>query len=388
MYGDRSFDELTEFLPHLRRANFLGGEPFLSKEPRRVMETMVDQGLNTPTAVTTNGSQWSDRIERICHELPMSFVVSLDGATKATYESIRRGSDFDRVMANIERFRAALDGVTTQVSLAHCLMRPNWHEFLDLLLLAEELDVDTVGVNFVVFPRQLSFYQMPADQLRLVVSTMEERDRRADDLRRFRPAWETQLRALSNRLATLAAGPLLHPAAPGGVNPLTKQVDPGSEQVDPWGENRRGRAEPVDAEKVQRPTDWAGVGEPIRVRCRVDWAFVDGHEVTRPILEADPVFLELVGLEPEEVVGHPMKFVLQALEQVFGPHHTVVPAESGWETHVQADFVSPDGRRHQGQVLITKAGDEVVLFFVGRDAPDESATEVDPSPGRPDTGHR
>ncbi len=364
VYGDAFFDELAEFLPHLERANFLGGEPFLGREPLRVMEMMIAQQLRTATAITTNGTQWSDRIERICHSLPMSFVVSLDGATKATYEAIRLGSDFDRVMANIDRFRAIVDGTTTTVSLAHCLMRPNWHEFVDLLLLAEDLEVDAVGVNVVVFPRHLSLYQMPAHELRHVVSTMEEQDRRAAGLTRFRPVWEAQLQALTNRLATLATGPRRHLAALGGVNPW-------SGQVDPWGDPRRGRAGPVDAEKLQRLTSWAGVDEPMRVRCRADWAFVDGHEITRPILEADPAFLELVGLEPQQVVGRPMNFALEALAQVFGPHHTISPAESGWENHVQADFVRPDGRRHQAQVLITEAGDEVVHYLVHRDPPDE-----------------
>ena len=57
-------------------------------------------------AVTTNGTQWSRRIEQICERLPISFVLSLDGITKDTYESIRVGADFDQVMTNLDRFQS------------------------------------------------------------------------------------------------------------------------------------------------------------------------------------------------------------------------------------------------------------------------------------------
>jgi MoaA/NifB/PqqE/SkfB family radical SAM enzyme len=35
-----------------------------------------------------------------------SLVVSIDGATRSTYERIRRGASFDAVLRNIERFNA------------------------------------------------------------------------------------------------------------------------------------------------------------------------------------------------------------------------------------------------------------------------------------------
>jgi len=41
VYHDSFFEELAEFLPHLHKANFLGGEPFLGKEPLRVMTMLA-----------------------------------------------------------------------------------------------------------------------------------------------------------------------------------------------------------------------------------------------------------------------------------------------------------------------------------------------------------
>ncbi len=206
VYGDAFFDELAEFLPHLRKANFLGGEPFLGKEPLRVLSMLAELERPPDIAVTTNGTQWSDRIEEICERLPISFVLSLDGITKETYEAIRVGADFDRVMANLDRFQDYAERNGTTVTLAHCLMRSNWHEFSRLLRFAEDRGME-VGTNEVLFPVELSLFQLPPTELREVVESMERDDGGlAASLDLLRPVWDGQLAALRHRLESLEEG--------------------------------------------------------------------------------------------------------------------------------------------------------------------------------------
>jgi MoaA/NifB/PqqE/SkfB family radical SAM enzyme len=206
VYGEAFFEELAEFLPHLRKTNFLGGEPFLGKEPLRVLDMLADLDHPPDVAVTTNGTQWSERIEAICERLPISFVLSLDGITKATYESIRIGSDFDHVMANLDRFRASAERHGTMVTLAHCLMVPNWREFSRLLRFAEDRGLE-VGMNEVLFPVELSLFQLPPAELREVVVTMERDDGGiAASLDLLRPVWDGQVAALRHRLESLEGG--------------------------------------------------------------------------------------------------------------------------------------------------------------------------------------
>ena len=208
VYQDSFFEELEEFLPHLEKVNFLGGEPFLGKEPLRVMTMLARLPHPPEVAVTTNGTQWSNRIEQICEQLPISFVLSLDGITAPTYEGIRVGAEFDQVMANLDRFESYATRHGTKVSLAHCLMRPNWHEFAQLLRFAEDRGFD-VGMNEVIFPVELSLFQMPPEELSYVVSTMERDEFGvAASLDSLKPIWNGQLDALRNRLATLEGGQL------------------------------------------------------------------------------------------------------------------------------------------------------------------------------------
>ncbi len=180
VYPDRFFDELREFLPHLDRAYFYGGEPFLEREVFRIWDTMTELGLRTPCLVTTNGTQWNDRIERILQRLPFSFSVSIDGITRETFEKIRKNARFDDVMENLARFQVFTREHGTNLSLSHCLMVPNWHEFADYLLFAEEREIP-VTVNTVNWPAEVSLFALPKGDLERVVRSLEARD---DELRR------------------------------------------------------------------------------------------------------------------------------------------------------------------------------------------------------------
>lgn len=253
VYDDGFFEELAEFLPHLRKVNILGGEPFLGREPLRLLDMLAELPDPPEVAVTTNGTQWSPRIERICDRLPISFVVSLDGITKETYESIRVGADFDEVMGNLLRFQEYAARNDTMVSLAHCLMTTNWWEFAHLLRFAEVRGLE-VGMNEVLFPAELSLFQLPADELRDIVESMESSpDGAVAHLSRLRPLWDGQISALRHRLEALDTGTAV--------------------RVRPWA-NRSERAEPWIDLATSVLLEWGDTG-PVRLDVRHDHPEVD-----------------------------------------------------------------------------------------------------------------
>jgi MoaA/NifB/PqqE/SkfB family radical SAM enzyme len=159
-YDDRFFDDLRPFLPHLRWMNFLGGEPFLASESHRIWRMMIDDRLSVSCHVTTNGSQYNSKIETLLNSLPMNLTVSLDGSTKETFEKIRCRSHFETVMENLLRFHRYSRARGKSLKIAFCLMRQNWHEFGDVLLLGEELDCEVL-VNTVVDPSHCSLFTLP-----------------------------------------------------------------------------------------------------------------------------------------------------------------------------------------------------------------------------------
>lgn len=192
VYGDRFFDELRPFLHHLREARFLGGEPFLAAETLRIMDLMVEEGVEVPCHLTTNGTQWNPRVERILERLPVSMAVSLDGVTPATVEAIRVGASHAQLMENLARYRAYTTARGTTLDLTFCFMAQNWHEFGAYLRFADQWGC-RVYVNTVIHPR-FGLYHLPLDEFDAMVASLEAEDaHRRDELTLNRDLWISEL---------------------------------------------------------------------------------------------------------------------------------------------------------------------------------------------------
>lgn len=232
VYGDQFFADLAAFLPHLRTAAFKGGEPFVEAECRRVWEMLIDARLRPTCSITTNGSIYDERVERVLHELPCNLSISVDGVTSATVERIRRNSRFDVLMANLRRFNAYAHGDTgaaphlraRRLQLNYTVQRLNWRETADFFLLAEDLDA-TVWYALVHGPDHCSLLTLPVDELRHVVVALEAESARIEErLLRNRETWRELLRELRSRLEARGVGVGQGGSGRRGASPLQHAV--------------------------------------------------------------------------------------------------------------------------------------------------------------------
>lgn len=198
VYDEPFFAELAAFLPHARSIVFLGGEPFLGREPMRVFAQLVDGGHTPRCHVTTNGTIWNRRVEGILDALPVDISLSLDAADPDLYRSIRIGGDHAKVLTNLDRFLDRARGNGTTVSLNYCLMTANVDDFASALMLADQRDVD-VFVNTVTSPPGLSLFRTASDSLRAMLERLRE-DPVASRLGRNRPVWDDQMGRLAAHL--------------------------------------------------------------------------------------------------------------------------------------------------------------------------------------------
>jgi len=172
-YGEAFFIELQRFLPHLKRAKFLGGEPFLQPECFRIWDLMIGLDLRTPCHVTTNGTQWNAKIERVLEMLPVNISISMDGISRQTVEAIRFGASYDVIMQNFRSFHSYARANNTVLSLTFCLMRQNWHELGEFCVFADKWDC-LVFVNTVRTPAAHSLYTLSPPELKLILASMEK----------------------------------------------------------------------------------------------------------------------------------------------------------------------------------------------------------------------
>jgi MoaA/NifB/PqqE/SkfB family radical SAM enzyme len=101
----------------------------------------------------TNGTLLTERVSAKLVEVPIHRLgISLDGATAETYEAIRIGASFDKLIANLRHFleiRRAASSPWPRLRLLYVLSERNLGEFEEFLALARSLEADAVDVRTV-----------------------------------------------------------------------------------------------------------------------------------------------------------------------------------------------------------------------------------------------
>jgi MoaA/NifB/PqqE/SkfB family radical SAM enzyme len=322
-YGDRFFNELRQFLPHLKFAKFLGGEPFLAAESYRIWDMMIEDGLAFECHVTTNGTQYNDRVQRVMDNIPLSISMSMDGATKQTMESIRVNANFDEVRANLERFHAYCRQRGTCFGLTYCLMRQNWHEFGDYLLFADSLDCGC-SVNTVREPPHCSLYTLPVDELSRIADELEKQgETLVAKLGRNRHVWETQVQAIRLRVTNQSESS----RSPFNTPLSLIVLDAASLKSIP----DRDRMTPTKAAEQLR--QWSGRSEILTLHADKDDR-VHGFE------DPQSTFL---GIPQEECVGDTFEELVQHARKSHGEGQVFTVLHSGHYVDRMIDYCTGDG---------------------------------------------
>jgi radical SAM protein with 4Fe4S-binding SPASM domain len=117
-----------------------GGEPLMRNDLFDLLELFADGGLKT--YLITNGTKLDDQIIERLSNLGVKLMISIDGATKNTYEGIRKGANFEYVI------RQAKSCGEHQIlkAILTTMMRPNFRELPKLI---EEARND--GADQIIF---------------------------------------------------------------------------------------------------------------------------------------------------------------------------------------------------------------------------------------------
>ena len=335
-YGERFFTELTEFLPHLRRAEFRGGEPFLVREHFRVWDLILELGLDLELQVTTNGTVWNERVEQVLDDLAMQITFSIDGVTASTNESVRAGTDHAEVLANLDRFAAYASDRGTRLDLSFCVLRHNWSELGDLLALADRRGVEA-HPQLVLDPEH-GLQRLPTEELRRVVPDVAARiEAAALELEVNRAAGRKILGWLEAELRQRDAGHALRLWEPPGPTTVGHGASTRALAAD---------VRPAPDDGATRRSDLAawssggGVGEVL--------TDADDRVVA---LDLGPVLPSGVGPLPD-LLGLPFAEALAAVADAVGPHVWVVDEWVGPDGVDQTLLLSPTPLRDKAGLLV------------------------------------
>lgn len=115
-----------------------GGEPLLRKDLFELLGLIQQEQLESH--LITNGMLLTPQILTTLKELGVRVMISIDGATAATYEAIRYGANFERVVESAHH--CAQEGLLEAINFT--VLRKNYTEIPGILELARSIGIQRV----------------------------------------------------------------------------------------------------------------------------------------------------------------------------------------------------------------------------------------------------
>lgn len=152
---DMSFEDFKKIIdqfPYLVDILLQGvGEPLLCKDYIKMIKYCKSRNIRVTS--TTNATLLDREMSRKIIDSGIDiFVVSIDGASKETFEGIRIGADYDKVLKNIKGFvEIRGNRKKPEIHISFTGNMENISELPDILKLAKELGVDGVDMQGIHF---------------------------------------------------------------------------------------------------------------------------------------------------------------------------------------------------------------------------------------------
>ncbi len=168
-YDSNFINQLDPFIPHLKEANFSGGEAFLINQYFEIWEKIYNINPSVKISVTSNSTVLNDRIKKILEKLRFNFTISIDSVNKETYEKIRKNASFEETFYNFDYYLEYTKRKKTFFSVRICPLRQNWKEIPEIINFLNKKDVESY-FNTVIFPPYSSLWNLKSDEINEIVN--------------------------------------------------------------------------------------------------------------------------------------------------------------------------------------------------------------------------
>ena len=147
--GLRLADKINEWLYYCKHPIQVhigsDGDPFASHVYRHFMEQTPERD-NIKYSILTNALMLKDfapRVPYIIRNLN-ELGVSIDGATKETYEKLRLGGRWEKINENLQYISELKDKHGFRFIMHYVVQKDNYHEMEDIVMLGEKYNADRV----------------------------------------------------------------------------------------------------------------------------------------------------------------------------------------------------------------------------------------------------
>lgn len=135
------FNKLLSFLPSSIKEVQLhqAGEPLLNKDLPAMIKRLKVKKIKV--FLSSNGTLPFDNYKKVIEAGLDTIIISFDGASKESYETYRRGGNFETVLENLKKM-SAMPGRKTKIVIQFVVMRHNEHEIELIKKIAKDVGVD------------------------------------------------------------------------------------------------------------------------------------------------------------------------------------------------------------------------------------------------------
>lgn len=164
--------QLDEYIPHLKKVNFLGGEPFLIAIYYEIWEKLIQYNPKCSINIQTNGHVLNNKVKTLLSKGKFSIGISLESIQKSRFESIRLYGNFDRFLENLTYFKAYCYTQKTHFTLAITPLRETIDELEDFVHFANT-NKAYIYFNTITEPHNKAIWTLPAKDIKNILDTFQ-----------------------------------------------------------------------------------------------------------------------------------------------------------------------------------------------------------------------
>lgn len=143
---DKVVEQIINLLPYIDTVVWLGGEIFLYKSFKKLMD--IANKYKVRQSIATNGLLLTENIIKYFLIYNLDLTISIDSINKDTYETIREGAKFETLLEKMEIINKYIKNSAMNLYINVVLSKYNMNEnFLDFIPFAKKYNVSKITYN-------------------------------------------------------------------------------------------------------------------------------------------------------------------------------------------------------------------------------------------------
>lgn len=146
---EKYIEEIPNLLPYLDSITWQGGEVFLWGKFMDIIKNIVNYKQIFQNIITNFQNIDEETIKELSQISNLKLIISIDSADENTYEKIRRGSSFKKLIKNINLLNKYKQKYNSdiQMHINFVILKENYNEILDIIDFAKKYNFNSLTFN-------------------------------------------------------------------------------------------------------------------------------------------------------------------------------------------------------------------------------------------------